>query len=76
MRRSTKNSRWDCKRFQCGPVPEYASVLMDPSEANLPPIIYTVGCVGYDGPYYYIVQDDESMAISTPPLLETRAYAT
>lgn len=49
---------------------------MDPSEANLPPIIYTVGCVGYDGPYYYIVQDDESMAISTPPLLETRAYAT
>ncbi|KAE9339571.1 hypothetical protein PR003_g10947 [Phytophthora rubi] len=50
-------------------VPEYASILMDPSEANSPAIMYTVGCFGDVLPYYFIGLDDENMAISTPPPL-------
>ncbi|KAJ8577470.1 hypothetical protein ON010_g1742 [Phytophthora cinnamomi] len=55
--------------FSAIPSTEYASILMDPSDANLPPVIYTVECVGDDGPYYFIDLDDENMGISTPPPL-------
>ncbi|KAJ8577471.1 hypothetical protein ON010_g1743 [Phytophthora cinnamomi] len=46
--------------------PEYASILMDPSEVNQPPALGIVRCEGFDGPYYFINLDDENMAISPP----------
>eukprot|EP00644_Phytophthora_capsici_P018410 jgi/Phyca11/130120/e_gw1.91.42.1 len=49
---------------------EYAPILMNPTEENLPIIQYAVSCDNiYDGTYYYIDLDDENMAISPAPAL-------
>ncbi|GMF44178.1 unnamed protein product [Phytophthora fragariaefolia] len=57
--------------FQVPSLPENASILMDPAEANEFVILDFVHCVGFDGPYYLIQLDDDDMAISPPPALPT-----
>ncbi|KAL3660519.1 hypothetical protein V7S43_014663 [Phytophthora oleae] len=56
--------------FNVSPSSEYAPILMNPTEENLPIIQYTVSCDAmYAGPYYYIDLDDENIAISPAPAL-------
>ncbi|KAG2780665.1 hypothetical protein PC129_g9857 [Phytophthora cactorum] len=56
--------------FSTPPSPDYAPILMNPSEANVPPVYYGVSCdPSWLGTYYYIDLDDENMAISPAPAL-------
>ncbi|ETP27064.1 hypothetical protein F441_00391 [Phytophthora nicotianae CJ01A1] len=56
--------------FSTSPSPDYAPILMDPSQANVYPVYYVVSCdPSWLGTYYFIDLDDENMAISPAPAL-------
>ncbi|ETP55020.1 hypothetical protein F442_00386 [Phytophthora nicotianae P10297] len=56
--------------FSTPPSPDYAPILMDPSQANVYPVYYVVSCdPSWLGTYYFIDLDDENMAISPAPAL-------
>ncbi|KAG1701791.1 hypothetical protein DVH05_010284 [Phytophthora capsici] len=56
--------------FNISQLSEYAPILMNPTEENLPIIQYAVSCDAiYEGTYYFIDLDDENMAISPAPAL-------
>ncbi|ETM03473.1 hypothetical protein L917_00311 [Phytophthora nicotianae] len=57
--------------FSTPPSPDYAPILMDPSQANVYPVYYVVSCdPSWLGTYYFIDLDDENMAISPAPALK------
>ncbi|KAG3115706.1 hypothetical protein PI124_g5791 [Phytophthora idaei] len=60
----------DADAFSTPPDPNYATILMDPAQANIHPVFDVVFCdPSYVGTYYYIDFEDENMAISPAPVL-------
>ncbi|GMF23827.1 unnamed protein product [Phytophthora lilii] len=57
--------------FDVAPSGEYASILMDPSEANWENIANAVYCGPFDRSVYPLVVDDYFLAVSTPPAIAT-----